>query len=101
MLGRETDYKLWYLFPRREATHLGNKVVRVFECHLRESGLSGTTAERFRKESRLRGAVLALRRANGGRLGIYLPRYFQTGEGRVPVAPACRTLDEESRRFGS
>ena len=58
-------------------------------------------AERFRKESKLRGAVLALRRANGGRLGIYLPRYFQNGEGRVPVAEPCRTLDEESRRFGS
>ena len=101
LLGREADYKLWYLFPRREATHLGNKVVAVFECHVRESGLSGEAAERFRKESKLRGAVLALRRANGGRLGIYLPRYFQTGEGRVPVAEACRALDEESRRFGS
>ena len=101
LLGREADYKLWYLFPRREATHLGNKVVAVFECHARESGLSGAAAERFRKESKLRGAVLALRRANGGRLGIYLPRYFQNGEGRVPVAEPCRTLDEESRRFGS
>ena len=101
LLGREADYKLWYLFPRREATHLGNKVVAVFECHVRESGLSGEAAERFRKESKLRGAVLALRRANGGRLGIYLPRYFQSGEGRVPVAEACRVLDEESRRFGS
>ena len=101
LLGREADYKLWYLFPRREATHLGNKVVRVFECHVRESGLSGVAADRFREESKLRGAVLALRRANGGRLGIYLPRYFQTGEGRVAVAEACRALDEESRRFGS
>ena len=101
LLGREADYKLWYLFPRREAMHLGNKVVAVFECHARESGLSGEAAERFRKESKLRGAVLALRRANGGRLGIYLPRYFQSGEGRVPVAEACRALDEESRRFGS
>ena len=101
LLGREADYKLWYLFPRREATHLGNKVVAVFECHVRESGLSGEAAEGFRKESKLRGAVLALRRANGGRLGIYLPRYFQTGEGRVPVAEACRALDDESRRFGS
>ena len=99
--GREDDYTLWYLFPRREATHLGNKVVAVFECQVRESGLSGEAADRFRKESKLRGEVLALRRANGGRLGIYLPRYFQTGEGRVPVAQACRALDEESRRFGS
>lgn len=101
LLGRENDYKLWYLFPRREATHLGNKVVRVFECHVRESGLSGVAADRFREEAKLRGAVLALRRANGGRLGIYLPRYFQTGEGQVPVAKACRALDEESRRLGS
>lgn len=101
LLGREADYKLWYLFPRREATHLGNKVVRVFECHVRESGLSGEAADHFREEAKLRGAVLALRRANGGRLGIYLPRYFQIGDRRVPVAPACRALDEESRRFGS
>ena len=101
LLGREADYKLWYLFPRREATHLSNKVVRVFECHVRESGLSGEAAERFRKESKLRGAVLALLRANGGRLGIYLPRYFQSGEGRIRVAEPCRALDEESRRFGS
>ena len=101
LLGREADYKLWYLFPQREAAHLGNKVVSVFECHVRESGLSGEAADRFRKESKLRGAVLALRRANGGRLGIYLPRYFRTEEGRVPVEPACRALDEESRRFGS
>ena len=101
LLGREADYKLWYLFPRREATHLGNKVVAVFECHVRESALSGAAAERFRKESKLRGAVLALRRANGGRLGIYLPRYFQTVDRRVPVAEACRALDEESRRLGS
>lgn len=101
LLGREADYELWYLFPRREATHLGNKVVAVFECQVRESGLVGETADRFREQSKLRGAVLALRRANGGRLGIYLPRYFQTEDGRVPVAPACRELDEESRRYGS
>ena len=100
LLGREADYKLWYLFPRREATHLGDKVVKVFECHIRETGLSGEVADRFRAQSKLRGAVLALRRANGGRLGIYLPRYFQTEEGRVQVAPACRALDEESRRVG-
>ena len=101
LLGRAADFKLWFLFPRREATHLGNKVVKVFECHIRESGVSGEAADRFREQSRLRGAVLLLRRANGGRLGIYLPDYFQTGEEGTPVSPACRAIDEESRRFES
>ena len=98
LLGRESDHELLHLFPRREAAHLGNKVVKVFECHLRESGLRGEAAERFRKQAKLRGAVVALRRANGGRLGVLLPRYFRTGEGRVPVAAPCREIDEESRR---
>lgn len=98
LLGREADHELLHLFPRREAAHLGNKVVKVFECHVRESGLRGEAAERFRKQAKLRGAVVALRRANGGRLGVLLPRYFRTGEGRVPVAAPCREIDEESRR---
>ena len=98
LLGRESDHQLLHLFPRREAAHLGNKVVKVFECHLRESGLSGEAADRFREQAKLRGAVVALRRANGGRLGVLLPRYFRTGEGRVPVAAPCREIDDESRR---
>lgn len=98
LLGREADHELLHLFPRREAAHLGNKVVKVFECHVRESGLRGEAVERFRKQAKLRGAVVALRRANGGRLGVLLPRYFRTGEGRVPVAAPCREIDEESRR---
>ena len=72
--------------------------MKVFECQMRESGLHGEAAERFRKQAKLRGAVVALRRANGGRLGVLLPRYFRTGEGRVPVAAPCREIDEESRR---
>ena len=98
LVGRESDHKLWHLFPRREAAHLSNKVVKVFECHLREAGLSGEAADRFRGQARLRGAVVSLRRANGGRLGVLLPRYFRTGEGRVPVAAPCREIDEESRQ---
>ena len=98
LLGREADHELLHLFPRQEAAHLGNKVVKVFECHLRESGLRGEAADRFRKQAKLRGAVVALRRASGGRLGVLLPRYFRTGEGRVPVAAPCREIDEESRR---
>ena len=98
LLGRESDHELLHLFPRREAAHLGNKVVQVFECHLRESGLSGEAADRFREQAKLRGAVVALRRANGGRLGVLLPRYFRAGEGRVPVASPCREIDDESRR---
>ena len=98
LLGREADHEFLHLFPRREAAHLGNKVVKVFECHVRESGLRGEAAERFRKQAKLRGAVVALLRANGGRLGVLLPRYFRTGEGRIPVAAPCREIDEESRR---
>ena len=100
LLGREADHELWYLFPRREAAHIGNKVVQVFECHLRARGLRGEAADRFRAQAKLRGAVLALGRANGGRLGVFLPRYFRIEGERVPVAAPCRVLDDESRPIG-
>ena len=76
LLGHEADHELWYLFPRREA------------------------ADRFRAQAKLRGAVLALGRANGGRLGVFLPRYFRIEGERVPVATPCRVLDDESRPGG-
>ena len=100
LLGHEADHELWYLFPRREAAHIGNKVVQVFECHLRARGLRGEAADRFRAQAKLRGAVLALGRANGGRLGVFLPRYFRIEGERVPVAAPCRVLDDESRPGG-
>lgn len=99
LLGKEQEYRLWYLFPRRRADHLQAKTVKAFECEIREKGLHGESAETFRQEARLRGEVLVLRRERGGRLGFLVPSYFQQGTVRHSISPNCRASDDESVRL--
>ena len=98
LVGPESRYELWYIFAKREALHLADKVVRVFECQVAEQGLKGDAADVFRQQARLRVAVVALRRPNGGRLGVALPRYFSSGSERLALALACQAIDDESRQ---
>lgn len=97
--GPPEEYELWFFFPRQEALYIQNKVVRSFECAIKEMGLPPEQVEAFRKEARLRFEVIALRRPNGGLLGCLIPRYFSWEGRKVPFPETCLVRDSEWQKL--
>lgn len=97
--GPPEEYELWFLFPRQEALYIQNKVVRSYECAIKEMGLPPDEAEAFRKGARLRLEVIALRRPNGGLLGCLIPRYFFWQGRKVPFPETCLVRDSEWQKL--
>ena len=97
--GRVEDYELWYLFPKREALYIQNKVVKAFECAIAQLGLSGPEADEFRQKARLRFEVVALKRPNGGVIGCLIPRYFLWKDQKMPFPEACLAQDPEWQKL--
>lgn len=84
---------LWYMFPRERSSSYQQQILTTFQCQMNNHHQAANAGDEFLKAARLRNEVVVLKRPNGGKLGVMLPRYFDYQGKRMPVQDSCRMDD--------